>query len=273
MISATDTADNDLKGTLPHEIQGLKSLQHLDIQSNKQLIVEYLPSTGFMEAFDLANTPLMIPPQKAERIFGKLFEANPNLKVLNLGNTGLSGELAYMIPEDDWKYATNLKILVFAVNDFAGPLPESLSKLKMLEKLSMSGNKFTQIPNAWFEDGSFPSLKELQLTRNLLGGTLPSPPSPQMTNIPPMPLLRKLFLNRNEFYGTIPSTFSQLSNIEMLDLSCNVLTGELPEELVNLSNLRVLYLEGNILEGDLSNLPDNSFSHLGTLNTFRAYSQ
>jgi len=63
--------------------------------------------------------------------------------------------------------------------------------------------------------------------------------------------LQKLYFINNNISGRIPATFSNLSQITLLDLSVNYLEGEVPEELGKL-NLEILYLHSNNLVSNSS---------------------
>jgi Leucine-rich repeat (LRR) protein len=63
--------------------------------------------------------------------------------------------------------------------------------------------------------------------------------------------LQKLYFINNNISGRIPVTFSNLSQITLLDLSVNYLEGEVPEELGKL-NLEILYLHSNNLVSNSS---------------------
>ncbi|KAI4353873.1 hypothetical protein L6164_002795 [Bauhinia variegata] len=56
-------------------------------------------------------------------------------------------------------------------------------------------------------------------------------------------------LSHNYLSGQIPATFSNLKNIESLDLSFNRLTGEIPPQLTELTFLEVFSLAYNNLSG------------------------
>ena len=66
---------------------------------------------------------------------------------------------------------TQVRLLDFQRNAFAGPIPPELGQLPRLERLLLSGNALTGgIPP---ELGSIPSLRELHVDNNLLSGTVP----------------------------------------------------------------------------------------------------
>lgn len=58
-------------------------------------------------------------------------------------------------------------------------------------------------------------------------------------------------MSRNNLTGPIPGSVTNLSNLEVLDLSFNNLSGSLPKELTNLSHLVSFNVSFNHLEGEL----------------------
>lgn len=58
-------------------------------------------------------------------------------------------------------------------------------------------------------------------------------------------------MSRNNLTGSVPDALTNLSNLELLDLSFNNLSGNLPKELTNLSHLVTFNVSFNHLEGEL----------------------
>ena len=56
-------------------------------------------------------------------------------------------------------------------------------------------------------------------------------------------------LGTKNLSGTIPEELSELTALEVLDLSHNYLSGEIPPEMARLSNLTSLSIQGNSLKG------------------------
>lgn len=99
--------------------------------------------------------------------------------------------------------------------------------------LNLSAQKLDKTPSYVFEEVS---LQELDLSNNLLEGSLPG-------EIRFLKDLKVLNLSNNQFTG-LPAEIGQLANLEVLNVANNKLTG-LPQELGNLKNLRLLNLSGN----------------------------
>ncbi|KAJ4816652.1 Leucine-rich receptor-like protein kinase family protein [Rhynchospora pubera] len=66
-----------------------------------------------------------------------------------------------------------------------------------------------------------------------------------------LPNLTKLDLSNNLLHGTIPSTISMLTNLKFLNLGCNKLHGIIPPEIGSLSKLLDLRLNNNNFTGPI----------------------
>ncbi|KAG6674005.1 hypothetical protein I3842_15G020500 [Carya illinoinensis] len=69
---------------------------------------------------------------------------------------------------------------------------------------------------------------------------------PQLSNLTSLQILD---LSENSFFGHIPSEFSQLVNLQILDLAVNSINGTIPPELGNLHRLKKVDLSRNSLSG------------------------
>ncbi len=149
------------------------------------------------------------------------------------------------VPVNDWEGVSvsgpppRVRKLDFgdgSLGEFAhgGVLPTALAELEYLDRLDLSGNRFTgPIPAEWG-----------RLTRLLV-----------------------LDLSDNDLTGEIPTELSGLGRLRVLDLSNNALSGPIPPELAKIETLRELQLGGNSLTGcipaTLSNLRGMDTSLLG----------
>ncbi|KAK7362910.1 hypothetical protein VNO77_05035 [Canavalia gladiata] len=117
----------------------------------------------------------------------------------------------------------------------------------------------------------FPSIIELDLSNNHIGGTIPSTLSPTLRNlslsanqltgnipdaVSSLTQLSDLSLKDNLLNGQIPDAFLQLNGLINMDLSGNNLSGQLPPSMGNLSSLTTLHLQNNQLAGTLFVLQD-----------------
>ncbi|XP_028801039.1 protein STRUBBELIG-RECEPTOR FAMILY 3 isoform X2 [Neltuma alba] len=118
---------------------------------------------------------------------------------------------------------------------------------------------------------NFPSIIEIDLSNNHIGGPIPSTlpltlrnlslSSNQLNGSIPDALssltqLSDLSLSNNLLDGQIPDVFQQLTGLINIDLSANKLSGQLPLSLGNLSLLSTLHLQNNELSGFLNVLQD-----------------
>ncbi|XP_010479905.1 PREDICTED: probable LRR receptor-like serine/threonine-protein kinase At1g53430 [Camelina sativa] len=123
------------------------------------------------------------------------------------------------------------------------------------------------------EFGNLTSLREIDLTRNFLNGTIPATLSKiplEILNVPgnrlsgPFPpqlgeitTLTELNLESNSLTGSLPSNLGNLRSLKRLLLSANNFTGPLPESLSNLKNLTDFRIDGNSLSGKIPDFIGN----------------
>ncbi|EPS65154.1 hypothetical protein M569_09625, partial [Genlisea aurea] len=162
----------------------------------------------------------------------------------------------------------------------------AVSRLQMLQKLSIPGNRFA---GALTKDiGSIESLRHLDLSDNMFTGTLPS----QITDLKNlvlinissnnfngqvpsgfggMKLLRYLDFHQNGFQGDVMSLLSKLGGLLHVDLSCNAFSGSLDLGLGNpdfITSVQYLNISGNNLTGEL--FPHDGMPYFDNLQVFDA---
>lgn len=237
VLSLLASEYQNITGTLPPEISGLKSLEYLSISSNT-----------FFEYSGLTGT---LPPE-----IGKLAE----LTELYLWGNSLSGTIPSNIGEltkleilwlyDNYFTSTlptelggleELTDLQIWSNHITGSLPTQLRKLKAPTILNVAANALSGTVPSWI--GEFRSLEKLQLSYNGFSSTLPS-------ELGRLTELTELTLNNNHFTGSLPTEICRLTSLTLLDTGSNELTGSLPTELGNLS-LTELSLGPNQFTGSL----------------------
>ena len=119
-----------------------------------------------------------------------------NTTELNLGNSGLTGEIPSEIGN-----LTNLTDLMLDGNQLTGEIPSEIGQLTNLTHLSLQNNQFTgEIPP---EIGNLTNLIELRLYENQLTGSIP-PEIGNLTN------LTELRLYNNQLTGEIPENICDL---------------------------------------------------------------
>ncbi|KAL6854577.1 hypothetical protein ACP4OV_019139 [Aristida adscensionis] len=140
-----------------------------------------------------------------------LFRA-PELRVLSLAGNGVTGGLPEQVGQ-----LRSLRALNLACNALSGMVPQNLTLLPNLTAVSLANNFFSgELPG-----GGFPALQVLDLSANLLNGTLP----PDFGG----PVLRYVNLSSNRLAGAIPPGMASClpANVT-IDLSYNNLTGAIP---------------------------------------------
>ncbi|KAK1363783.1 putative LRR receptor-like serine/threonine-protein kinase [Heracleum sosnowskyi] len=150
-----------------------------------------------------------------------------SLRTLDLSNNLISGELSELVGG-----LNNLDSLNLSDNALGGKIPINLTTLHNITVVSLKYNYFSgDIP------GGFDSVKFLDLSSNLINGSLPS--SFGSNN------LGYLNLSYNKLSGEIPLQFANKLPVNMtLDLSVNNLTGLIPESSV-LYNQSIKAFSGN----------------------------
>ncbi|KAK2999257.1 LOW QUALITY PROTEIN: hypothetical protein RJ639_024229 [Escallonia herrerae] len=150
------------------------------------------------------------------------------------------------------------------------PLHDSLNceslKCRILKSQSLPGKLPPELV-------TLPYLRELDLTRNYLNGTLPPEwGSMQLVNISlignrltgPIPkefgnitTLGNLTLEYNQLSGTIPPELGNLPRLERILLTSNNFTGELPITLAKLTTLKDFRIADNHFSGNMPNFIQN----------------
>lgn len=181
-----------------------------------------------------------------------LFEFTTPLRHLNLGGNKLDGT----IPAEA-SFALKLTSLFVHENKLEGSIPPELGQLP-LSALRVHGNKLVGgVPVDVINVNWLDTLEELWVNENQLTGTIPE----VLGSVPRMLDLR---LSGNNLVGTIPRSLSNLERLFRLDLADNRLTGTISVSLTSqLTNLEILDLSENELTGDI--LLDNRLSSLETL--------
>ncbi|MBA0863438.1 hypothetical protein Goshw_021121 [Gossypium schwendimanii] len=191
--------NSHLHGSISEDLGHIQHLSHLDLSSNS--FNGTLPSSIFNST---------------------------ELRVLSLSGNLISGSL----PESIGALAS-LQLLNLSHNALAGKVPENLTALQNLSVVSLKGNYLSgNIP------GGFDSVEVLDLSSNLLNGSLPLDLGGVHLNY--------LNLSYNKISGSISPEFAKkLPQNATIDLSFNNLSGAIPES-VALLNQKMEFFSGNI---------------------------
>jgi Leucine-rich repeat (LRR) protein len=247
-VIGLDLSDNNLVGYhINDEIQFFTKLEKLHWHKNKlggalpytMKSLKNLKSVGLMDAALVGTVPDWI---------GDLTQ---------LTSLGLSGnDFHGSIPTSMTKL-TDLRILGLDGLGLSGNI-EHLQTLKKLEALYLQDNSLTgNLDGDWW-----PVIRELDVSNNLLDGTLPSTlfhhqhltildvhhnmfygdfPEDIVSN----DQLELLCMEHNDLSGSISDRIGFLKNLKHLDISMNGFTGTLPDTIQELTDLRHLTTSGN----------------------------
>ncbi|KAL3644985.1 hypothetical protein CASFOL_010165 [Castilleja foliolosa] len=244
-----------LFGSINGKLSSLKGLRRLVLTGSN---VSGGLSDGFGDFSNLEQLTLSRNNFTGE-ISKNVFQTMKKLKILDLSDNGFSGN----IPESIRNLTELLKIDL-SFNGFSGKIPEIFKVLENLEFLDLSYNNFGNFGLPLFL-AEMPSLKEVYLSGNLLGGRIPEIWGKMrgilgiglsgvglVGNIPKsigvnLGNLCYLGLDNNSLEGVVPNEFGDLEFLSELNLENNNLSGRLPFSGDFVSKLGVkLKLEGNM---------------------------
>ena len=265
-VTALNLENNDLEGSLPHQLSGLSHLNTLNLMNNAALIgplPQALTSLD-LETLHLNGTRLCAPldaefqdwlsgiPDQLVTNCADVIETDRAVLAVLYGGTGgpnwtTRTNWLSEAPLNEWHGVTadvdgRVTALNLQYNNLRGPLPPELGRMDRLELLNLHGNGLTgNIPP---EIGQLDKLVLLNISNNLLDGSI----SPDLGRLDALTSLR---LDINQLVGAIPSDLGQLIELTVLKLDFNQLIGAIPPELGQLHELTELSLSGNLLTGPI----------------------
>ncbi|OIT01973.1 PREDICTED: probable inactive receptor kinase At5g10020 [Nicotiana attenuata] len=233
-LRVVDLHNNGLWGDIEELFYELRYIEHLDLSNNS--FFGSFSNMGPDNVSALAAT-VQIMNLSHNNLGGGFFRGDllqrfVNLRVLDLGNNALMGELP------SFGLLPNLRVLRLGNNQLFGSIPEELLQgMVPLEELDLSGNGFS---------GSIPkvnstTLSVLNISSNHLLGSLPS----SVGNC------AVVDLSRNMLDDNISVIESWGGNLEAIDLSSNRLTGIISNITSQFQRLTSLNFGNNSLEGNL----------------------
>ncbi|KAJ3707890.1 hypothetical protein LUZ61_011595 [Rhynchospora tenuis] len=279
-LTHLDLSYCSFKGSIPHELSNLRSLNTVLLEDNN--FTDVVPvgvwTLPVLTKLDLSNNLFEGVISEIELSYMKKLkeldlsannltvrvpkEWTPtfNLLVIKLGSCRLSREfpswikgfteLTYLdlsnneisdkVPSWFWNTFRNLQNLDLSNNQIQGRLPVSL-EFMALSYLNLSFNQF-EGPLAPLPE----SLGTLDLANNFFSGSI------QIPN--PLLNIHTLRLSNNSIVGTIPVSICKSQNLFLLDLANNNISGEVPSCLGRSQIIRILDLGSNNLSG---HIPDS----------------
>ncbi|KAJ8763379.1 hypothetical protein K2173_002262 [Erythroxylum novogranatense] len=191
---------------------------------NSRLLGSIPPDFGYIEHLrhlDLSNN--FLNGSLPDSIFN-----STELQVISLSGNEISGEIPESIGQ-----LRSLQLLNLSGNALAGKLPEKLTTLQNLTVLSLRSNYFYG-----YVPGGFSSVEVLDLSSNLLNGSLPLDFGGDH--------LRFLNISYNTLSGPISLEFAKkIPDNATVDLSFNNLTGAIPQS-TSLLNQKTESFRGNV---------------------------
>jgi tRNA A-37 threonylcarbamoyl transferase component Bud32 len=143
-------------------------------------------------------------------------------------------------------------MLDLSYNHLNGSIPPDFLSHPGLQSVDLTSNMLEgTIPNSLSR-----SLFRLRLGGNKLGGNIPNSICDGMS-------LAYLELDNNQLMGNIPSELAKCKKLSLLNLASNQLQGPLPDGISSLEELVVLKLQNNSLNG---HIPNTFSASLSTLN-------
>nr|KAJ0191938.1 hypothetical protein LSAT_V11C800410140 [Lactuca sativa] len=226
------------EGIIPPHIGNLSNLKVLDLSSYDS--ENFLKADDMAWAFGLSSLELLnlsYVDLSGAQNWDMMLHMIPSLKELSLSHCRLSNvNLGPFLNSS--RILPNIKHLDLGYNSFKGPLPFLLQNMTFLEFLDLSwfdlslGSNFAKLLSM------IPSLSELHLSGCGLDKTRLSSPH---LNYSTLSNIQHLDLSNNPLGGIFPSVLTNMSSLEVLDLSDTMLNSSLPI----LPKLLELHLSGN----------------------------
>jgi Leucine-rich repeat (LRR) protein len=255
---------NQFYGSLPSSLGSLKNLGSLTIVDN--LFSQNLPTS-------LIYLPVLLELPLSRNSFTGIWPFSSSSSVaklpeLQINNNFFSGPINFTYSASgvplfevflqDNCFSGSIPLLIewdsiiqfqSSSNYFTGSIPSNFS-LYLLDVFDASINYLTgTIPLAFFLINQCNNLYNLNISNNLLSGSLPDFPLDIYK-------IEQIILNNNFLTSTLPESLSSLEKLVFLALNSNSFTGSIPSGLFVLTQFRQLFLQYNSLTGNLNTILD-----------------
>ncbi|VAH98853.1 unnamed protein product [Triticum turgidum subsp. durum] len=234
-LQAISFSSNSFQGLVPTWLGKLVNLRYLLLGGNELFgpIPVALSNLTSLYALDLSFCKLArsIPAQLGQ--LGQLSE-------LHLATSHLTGAIPPTLGN-----LSQLTYLDLQINPLSGSIPATLGNIAALNMLILTDNNL---------EGNLGFLSDLSRCRDLQllfieGNSFTGPIPKHVGNLSTQ--LTTFRAGRNKLTGGLPATFSNLSNLEWLDISNNLLTEAIPESITTMKNLVLLNLSRNSILGPI----------------------
>jgi Leucine-rich repeat (LRR) protein len=255
-LMAVDIGSNRLTGTIPTSLGDMPSVLYLSVGNN--FLIGTIP--GNLGSLTNLRTLNLGPNRLTGSIPAELGELM-SVAYLGLNDNDLTGSL----PPALFDTMYGLSILSLYNNDLSGTLPSALSRLSVLNTLSLQHNRFSGTLDGLFDPTTQYFLQTIELTSNEFSGTLPA-------EVFQLPSLQTFVAIGNCFVGTLPAAICQAQLAQTLELDAlhsagtcqtklfhglgtyitpDAVHGTIPSCVFSLPYLHTLHLSSNALSGSL----------------------
>ena len=243
--------DNDLSGEIPQDIILPPQLESLSIQHNtlEGGIPKSFGNACALHSLDMSSNGLSAELSVIIHHLSRC--ARNSLQELILRDNNINGTLP------DLSIFLALKKLDLTENQLSGKIPKNSKLPSKLEDLSIGSNKLEGGIPKFF--GNACSLLLFDMSDNCFNNELPM----IIYHLSGCARysLKELDLNKNQINGTLPD-FSTFTSLETLDVSENKLNGEISQHIQFPPQLEALIINSNSLKGVLT---DHHFSNMSNL--------
>ncbi|KAK7364404.1 hypothetical protein VNO80_13034 [Phaseolus coccineus] len=259
-LKSLDLSSNQLSGKIPQDTRWPSQLEHLSTGSKslEDSVPMSFESTCNLESLDLSDNKLN---EDLTVVFNHLSRCcRYSLRELYLGRNEFNSALP------DFSMFSKLEILDVSGNQLKDGVPKSLHNATILRILDLSSNSLSNslsenLPTIIHHLSQYVrySLQRLHLSHNQITGTLPN-------TLTMFPSLKELYLGGNKLNGTISEDLRFPTQLEALYLMSNSLKGVIKDShFSNMSNLESLDLSDNslVLKFSRNWAPSFQLGHIG----------